>query len=75
MELALSRVPSNMRQNVMDIMNQSKSSLAQKRALLLKKGILRSAVDELEALADVGASIGYSVQLCKCSCHDISCRG
>lgn len=41
----------------MDIMNQSKSSLSQKRAALLKKGLLRSTADELEVFAEINEDI------------------
>ncbi|KAF8124132.1 kinase-like domain-containing protein [Boletus edulis] len=56
-ELALSRVPDDLRASVMDIMNQSKSSLSQKRAALLKKGLLRSTADELEIFAEIDEDI------------------
>ncbi|KAF8345771.1 kinase-like domain-containing protein [Amanita rubescens] len=51
-ELALSHLPPGQRSGVIDILNQSKSSVSQKRALLLKKGLLRSTADELEILSD-----------------------
>jgi translation initiation factor 2-alpha kinase 4 len=41
----------------MDIMNQSKSSSSQKRAALLKKGLLRSTADELEIFAEIDEDI------------------
>jgi translation initiation factor 2-alpha kinase 4 len=53
-ELALSRLPPGQRNGVIDILNQPKSSVSQKRALLLKKGLLRSTADELEILSDKG---------------------
>jgi hypothetical protein len=53
-ELALSRVPHDIRDSVIEIIMQAKSSWAQKRAMLLKKGLLRSTVDELEILCDTG---------------------
>lgn len=53
-ELALSRVPHDIRDSVIDIIMQTKSTWAQKRAMLLKKGLLRSTVDELEILCDTG---------------------
>lgn len=56
-ELALSRVPEDLRPSVMDIMNQSKSSSSQKRAALLKKGLLRSTADELEIFAEIDEDI------------------
>ena len=53
-ELALSRVPHDIRESVVEIILQAKSTWAQKRAMLLKKGLLRSTVDELEILCDTG---------------------
>jgi translation initiation factor 2-alpha kinase 4 len=42
----------------MDIMNQSKSSLSQKRAaVLIKKGLLRSTADEQEVFAKIEENI------------------
>ncbi|KAJ7650439.1 kinase-like domain-containing protein [Roridomyces roridus] len=46
------RIPSDLHASILEIINHSKSSSAQKRALLLKKGLSRSMVDELEAMAD-----------------------
>ena len=54
MELALSRVPHDIHDPIIEIITQAKSSWAQKRAMLLKKGLLRSTVDELEVLCDIG---------------------
>ncbi|KAJ6607583.1 kinase-like domain-containing protein [Mycena sp. CBHHK59/15] len=48
----LDRIPSAQRSVIVEIISQSKSSPSQKRALLLKKGLLRSTADELEALAE-----------------------
>ncbi|KIJ60152.1 hypothetical protein HYDPIDRAFT_139699 [Hydnomerulius pinastri MD-312] len=56
-ELALSRVPEELRASVIDIINQSKSSSSQKRAALLKKGLLRSTADELDVLSEVEEDI------------------
>jgi hypothetical protein len=53
-ELALNRIPVAQRSAIIDIIGQSKSSSSQKRALLLRKGLLRSTADELETLADTG---------------------
>jgi hypothetical protein len=53
-ELALSRVPHDIRDSIIEIIMQVKSTWAQKRAMLLKKGLLRSIVDELEILSDTG---------------------
>ncbi|KII86233.1 hypothetical protein PLICRDRAFT_114396 [Plicaturopsis crispa FD-325 SS-3] len=52
-DLALSRIPEDLRSAVVDIVTQSKSSASQKRALLLKKGLLRSSADELEILSEI----------------------
>ncbi|CAK5281348.1 unnamed protein product [Mycena citricolor] len=46
------RIPADVRMSIMDIVGNNKSSTSQKRALLLKKGLLRSTADELETLAD-----------------------
>ena len=53
-EIAMKRVTADARSSVTEIILQSKSTPAQKRALLLKKGIPRTAVDELEILSEVG---------------------
>jgi eukaryotic translation initiation factor 2-alpha kinase 4 len=50
----LSRVPHDIRDSILEVITQAKSSWAQKRAMLLKKGLLRSTVDELEVLCDTG---------------------
>lgn len=49
---ALNRIPEDMRNHVVDVITQTKSSWAQRRSILLKKGLLRSTVDELEILSD-----------------------
>lgn len=52
----------------MDIMNQSKSTPSQKRASLLKKGLLRSTADELEVFAEIDEDIdGFLTKLEKIS--------
>ena len=56
MELVLSHIPEDLRASVIDIINLSKSSASQKRASLLKNGLLRSTVDEFEILAEIGLS-------------------
>ncbi|EGN94241.1 hypothetical protein SERLA73DRAFT_126224 [Serpula lacrymans var. lacrymans S7.3] len=56
-DLALNRIPLDLRPAVIDIINQSKSSAFQKRTSLLKKGLLRSTADELEVLAEVDEDI------------------
>ncbi|KAJ7101250.1 kinase-like domain-containing protein [Mycena belliarum] len=50
--IILDRIPADLRPAILEIIGNSKSSTSQKRALLLKKGLLRSTADELEALAD-----------------------
>lgn len=57
MELALQRIPVNLQTHALEIMNQTKSSPSQKRANLLKKGILRSTADEMEVLASCDDNI------------------
>ena len=53
----MSRVPQDIRDSVLEIITQAKSAWAQKRAMLLKKGLLRSTVDELEVLSDTGVAL------------------
>lgn len=53
-DLALNRIPEELRSSVIEIINQSKSTAPQKRVSLLKKGLLRSTTDELEVLAEIG---------------------
>ncbi|TFK38831.1 hypothetical protein BDQ12DRAFT_605427 [Crucibulum laeve] len=56
-ELVLDRLPASQRSTIIDILTQSKSSSSQKRALLLKKGLLRSTTDELEILSETDEDI------------------
>ena len=49
----MNRVTADARSSVVEIILQSKSTFAQKRALLLKK-VPRTTVDELEILSEVG---------------------
>ncbi|TFY77050.1 hypothetical protein EWM64_g6962 [Hericium alpestre] len=51
-ELALERIPEDLRAFVIETLMQARSSWAQKRQMLLKKGLLRSLVDELEIMED-----------------------
>ncbi|KAG6861795.1 hypothetical protein C0993_002616, partial [Termitomyces sp. T159_Od127] len=51
-ELILNRLPPSQRHAVTDILTQPKSTISQKRALLLKRGLLRSTADELELLTE-----------------------
>jgi hypothetical protein len=85
-DLALNRIPNDLRPAVIDIMNQSKSSPSQKRALLLKKGLLRSTTDELEILAEVGKKLVafcstiwlpmvFVLQKMMWMCYELSWRG
>ncbi|KAJ7121645.1 hypothetical protein C8R44DRAFT_622641 [Mycena epipterygia] len=55
--IILERIPSKLRPSILEIISHSKSSSSQKRALLLKKGLLRSTADELEVLADADEDI------------------
>ena len=55
-DLALNRIANELRPAVIEIISQTKSSPSQRRALLLKKGLLRSTADELEVLSEVGES-------------------
>ena len=50
----MERVPNGARGAVMDILAQTKSSQSQKRSMLLRKGVSRTVVDELELLSDIG---------------------
>ena len=53
-QIAMNRVAADARSSVTEIILQSKSTPAQKRALLSKTGIPRTTVDELEILSEVG---------------------
>ncbi|OBZ78007.1 Serine/threonine-protein kinase gcn2 [Grifola frondosa] len=57
LEFALDRVPAELRTAVTDILNQTKSSQSQKRSMLLRKGISRTVVDELEILTEISDDI------------------
>lgn len=50
----MDRVAADLRPQVLDVLNQTKSSQSQKRAMLLRKGLPRHVVDELEVLTEVG---------------------
>ncbi|KIJ97967.1 hypothetical protein K443DRAFT_104703 [Laccaria amethystina LaAM-08-1] len=57
-ELTMSRVPAGQRDAVVEIISQSSKSLpTQKRALLLKRGLLRSTAEELEILSETDDDI------------------
>ncbi|KAJ7220218.1 kinase-like domain-containing protein [Mycena pura] len=57
LHVVFERIPSDLRPSVQEILGHSKASASQKRALLLKKGLLRSMADELEILADTDEDI------------------
>ena len=57
----MNRITADTRNSVADIILQSKSTPVQKRALLLKKGLSRTAVDELEILSEVGQWFHYLI--------------
>jgi hypothetical protein len=52
--LVFGSIPPDLRADVTDILQQTKSSASQKRAQMLAKGLLRSVADELEVLNDNG---------------------
>nr|GAT55219.1 predicted protein [Mycena chlorophos] len=56
-KVILERIPADLRVSVQDILAHSKSSNSQKRALMLKKGLLRSIADELEVVADTDEDV------------------
>ncbi|VDB92332.1 unnamed protein product [Peniophora sp. CBMAI 1063] len=60
-DMCLERIPEKSRQAALDILAQSKSSWSQKRALLVKKGLLRSVVDELEVLDECDEELDFVV--------------
>ncbi|KAF9065023.1 kinase-like domain-containing protein [Rhodocollybia butyracea] len=55
--IILDRLPATQRSAVLDIIQHTKSSQSQKKANLLKKGLLRSLIDELEVLSDADDDI------------------
>jgi translation initiation factor 2-alpha kinase 4 len=59
-EIALNRVPADVHSGVIEIIRQRKSTPAQKRALLLKKALVRNTADELEILSEVGTCSAFS---------------
>jgi len=52
-DLALARISADLRSEVVNVLDQSKSSPSQKRSILLRKGVPRNVVDELEILMDI----------------------
>ncbi|CCM05314.1 uncharacterized protein FIBRA_07528 [Fibroporia radiculosa] len=57
LDIALDRVSGELREAATEILTQLKSSQPQKRSMLLRKGIPRNTVDELEALSDADENI------------------
>ncbi|KAF7297638.1 hypothetical protein MKEN_01386800 [Mycena kentingensis (nom. inval.)] len=55
--IIVERIPAELRTAVQEILAQSKSSPSQKRANLLKKGLLRSIADELEITSDTDEDV------------------
>ncbi|KAF8655998.1 hypothetical protein AX16_002818 [Volvariella volvacea WC 439] len=51
-ELIMNRLPATQRQPLIDLVNPSKAMIVQRRAGMLKKGVLRSVLDDLEVLAE-----------------------
>ncbi|KAF9482948.1 hypothetical protein BDN70DRAFT_828321 [Pholiota conissans] len=51
-EIVMQRIPADARQAVVDLVHSSKSSAVQKRAVLVKKGLSRNTIDELELLSE-----------------------
>lgn len=56
-DMALQRIPQQLRSTAIEIINQTKSSPSQKRALLTKKGLLRNTADEIEILASADEDV------------------
>lgn len=56
-DIAVNRIPESKRSAVLEILTQTRSSWSQKRSALLKTGLARSMVDELEVLNDTGTSL------------------
>ncbi|EIN05395.1 Serine/threonine-protein kinase [Punctularia strigosozonata HHB-11173 SS5] len=56
-DATLNRVPANLRESVVEILMQLRSTAPQKRALLLKKGLPRSTADELEVMSEADTDV------------------
>ena len=52
-EIVMNRIPSDARDGVIETIQLPKSTPAQKRALLTKKNLLRTTIDEVELLSEV----------------------
>ncbi|KAJ3481924.1 hypothetical protein NLI96_g7338 [Meripilus lineatus] len=57
LDVAFSRIPNELQSEVAKVLDQTKVSQSQKRAILLRKGVPRNIVDELEVLMDVDADV------------------
>jgi translation initiation factor 2-alpha kinase 4 len=55
-QIALARIPEDLRPAAIEILTEPKITSAQRRLMLLKKGLLKSTVDELEVLDSKGES-------------------
>jgi eukaryotic translation initiation factor 2-alpha kinase 4 len=55
MNIVLDRIPADLKKDALEILKQSKPTVQQKRALLLKKGLLRGVADELELFSEAGS--------------------
>jgi translation initiation factor 2-alpha kinase 4 len=58
-DVAIDRVPSQLRANVLDILKQTKSTFSQKRAQMTKQGLPRNICDELELLSETEEDMDY----------------
>lgn len=54
-QIMLARIPEDLRPAVIEILTEPKLTSSQRRTMLLKKGLFKSTVDELEALDSKGA--------------------
>lgn len=53
----LTRIPEDLRSATIEILTEPKLTASQRRTMLLKKGLYKSTVDELEALDSKGMNI------------------
>ena len=53
-ESIFERIPEDRHRTIMTILDHSKSSLSQKRVLLMNQGLNRALIDEIELLLDPG---------------------
>ncbi|KAH8096907.1 hypothetical protein BXZ70DRAFT_945142 [Cristinia sonorae] len=60
-DIAMGRVSPDLRSEVIKVLDQSKSSQSQKRSILLRKGVPRATVDELEVLLESDEDVGAIV--------------